>query len=177
MKVSFEFKVVGVLRKSVSKLNTTEKLSKIKTVSRGLSGTTPINPLLVYNTNGANLPVGATTVILSGTLLSHPDGTARQKITDAAVEVIIGAIKHPTIGGYNDDCVLDEDDDGIGDVCGDNCPLTLNPDQVDSDGDGVGDACEPTPTTAIPTLSEWGMIIFMTIILGISVAVLSRRTI
>ena len=34
-----------------------------------------------------------TTVILSGTVLSYPDGTARQEITNAAVEVIIDAIK------------------------------------------------------------------------------------
>jgi hypothetical protein len=34
-----------------------------------------------------------TTVILSGTVLSHPDGTARQEITKAAVEVIMDAIK------------------------------------------------------------------------------------
>ncbi len=37
--------------------------------------------------------VDATTVILSGTLLSYPDGTARQELTGAAVEVIIDAIK------------------------------------------------------------------------------------
>jgi chlorophyllase len=40
----------------------------------------------------------------------------------------------------------------------------------------TGDACGgKTPPSAIPTLSEWGMIIFMTIIVGISVVILSRR--
>lgn len=34
-----------------------------------------------------------TTVIMSGTVLSYPDGTARQEITSAAVEVIMDAIK------------------------------------------------------------------------------------
>ncbi len=34
-----------------------------------------------------------TTVIMSGTVLSYPDGTARQEITRAAVEVIMDAIK------------------------------------------------------------------------------------
>jgi hypothetical protein len=34
-----------------------------------------------------------TTVILSGTVLSYPDGPAREGITNAAVEVIMGAIK------------------------------------------------------------------------------------
>ncbi len=48
---------------------------------------------------------------------------------------------------------LDNDNDGIGDLCDDdddndgivdtqdNCPLHPNPDQLDTDGDGVGDAC------------------------------------
>jgi hypothetical protein len=37
----------------------------------------------------------------------------------------------------------------------DNCPGVYNPDQADTDGDGIGDACEP----AIPTLSEWALIV------------------
>jgi len=114
-------------------------------------------------------PPNATTVILSGTVLSYPDGEARQELTAAAVKVIIGAIKDPAIGGYNDtdgDVISDDDD---------NCPAIANPDQKDTDNDGVGGACEPPVMAAVPTLSEWGMILFMTIILGISVVVLSRR--
>jgi hypothetical protein len=92
----------------------------------------------------------ATTVILSGTILSYPDGTARQEITDAAVEVIIGTIKDPAIGGYNDNCALDEDGDGdgIGDGC-DNCPAVYNPAQDDLDKDGRGDICDLCPTLQI----------------------------
>jgi hypothetical protein len=67
----------------------------------------------------------------------------------------------------------DGDEDGVGDVC-DNCPFDYNPDQEDSNGNGIGDACD-TGAEAIPTLSEWGMIIFMTLILGISVVMLFRR--
>jgi hypothetical protein len=43
-----------------------------------------------------------TEVIITGTLLSHPDGDAREAITLAATEVIVGAIKDPAIGGYDD---------------------------------------------------------------------------
>ncbi len=65
------------------------------------------------------------------------------------------------------------DSDSHGDAC-DNCPLVDNEDQEDSNGNGIGDACD-TDDAQIPTLSEWGMIIFITIILGISVAMLLRR--
>ena len=65
------------------------------------------------------------------------------------------------------------DNDSYGDVC-DNCPDVDNEDQADSNGNGVGDACE-TSGEAIPTLSEWGMIIFMTIILGLGMITLLRR--
>ncbi|MDX1779405.1 MAG: thrombospondin type 3 repeat-containing protein, partial [Thermodesulfobacteriota bacterium] len=65
------------------------------------------------------------------------------------------------------------DNDSYGDVC-DNCPNVDNEDQADSDGDGIGDACD-TGGEAIPTLSEWGMIIFITIIIGISIVMLYRR--
>ena len=65
------------------------------------------------------------------------------------------------------------DNDSHGDVC-DNCPLVDNEDQIDSNGNGIGDSCD-TGGEAIPTLSEWGIIIFMTLILGISVIMLYRR--
>jgi len=58
------FKVVDDLKKSVSKPNRAEKLSKMNTVSRGLSGTTPINPLFVYMTKGSDWPLDDVTVIL-----------------------------------------------------------------------------------------------------------------
>jgi len=43
-----------------------------------------------------------TEVIITGTILSHPDGDAREAVTLAATEVIIGAIKDPDVGGYDD---------------------------------------------------------------------------
>ena len=68
----------------------------------------------------------------------------------------------------------DIDNDGIVND-EDNCPDMHNPDQADTDGDGMGNACDPLTATDIPTLSEWGMIIFMTIILGIGIVALVRR--
>ncbi len=44
----------------------------------------------------------------------------------------------------------------------------------DSDEDGIGNACD-WEGTAMPNLSEWGMIIFMTIILGMGIVTLVRR--
>jgi hypothetical protein len=66
------------------------------------------------------------------------------------------------------------DNDSHGDAC-DNCPNADNEDQADSDDDGIGDVCELPSAADIPTLSEWGLIIFMTIILGMGVVTLVRR--
>jgi len=47
------------------------------------------------------------------------------------------------------DCVDPDDDDDTAPDVSDNCPLVVNPDQIDTNGDGFGDACEPnTPVGA-----------------------------
>ena len=48
---------------------------------------------------------------------------------------------------------LDDDDDGVGDVC-DNCPDIPNEDQKDSDRDGVGDRCDNCDYTANPDQAD-----------------------
>ena len=44
----------------------------------------------------------------------------------------------------------------------------------ETDSDGIGDVCD-SGNVAIPTLSEWEMIIFMTIIMGIVAMPLRKR--
>ena len=56
--------------------------------------------------------------------------------------------------------------------CGTGGYCSMN--QEDTDGDGIGDVCDSS-IAQIPTLSEWGMMIFLTIIMGISVVILYRR--
>jgi hypothetical protein len=58
-----------------------------------------------------------------------------------------------------------------GTACDDGNPGT----EDDSCSDGVCSGNPVTPPSAIPTLSEWGIIIFITLILGISVVMLYRR--
>jgi hypothetical protein len=56
------------------------------------------------------------------------------------------------------------------------CEPATNPCPTDTVCNEDTDTCDPILTAAsIPTLSEWGMIIFMTIILGIGIVTLIRR--
>ena len=96
---------------------------------------------------GAAIP-DATTVIISGTVLSHPDETARQEMTDAAVEVILGAIKDPDIGGYNDPPVIDQPPvitDGPARVS-DGMPLSTDP--------GTPTSVDPTGQSIVWTFDD-----------------------
>ena len=81
-------------------------------------------------------------------------------------------------------CTIDEDcDDGLFcngtetcDAPNCTCEPATNPCPTDTTCNEDTDRCDPILTaSSIPTLSEWGMIIFMTIILGIGVVTLVRR--
>ncbi len=51
---------------------------------------------------------------------------------------------------------LDADNDGVAD-CFDNCPYTYNPDQLDEDGNGVGDVCNSdADADGLPDVAEMG---------------------
>ncbi len=52
----------------------------------------------------------------------------------------------------------DDDNDSILDV-DDNCPLVVNPDQLDSNNDGVGDACKGSEGLCFPVKSQNGVIV------------------
>jgi hypothetical protein len=87
--------------------------------------------------------------------------------------IITTTVPTTTVPPSTTTTIMPSDADGDGILDGDdNCPYTYNPGQEDSDGDGVGNVCE---INAIPTTSEWGMIIFMTMIMGIGVATILRR--
>jgi hypothetical protein len=66
------------------------------------------------------------------------------------------------------------DSDSLGDAC-DNCPNKTNENQADSDSNGVGDACEPVEMAAVPTLSEWGMIVFTLLLLAVGTIAIVRK--
>jgi hypothetical protein len=81
-------------------------------------------------------------------------------------------------------CTIDADcDDGLFcngvetcDAPNCTCEPGTDPCPTDTTCNEDTDSCDPILTTAsIPTLSEWGMIIFMTIIMGIGVVMMYRR--
>jgi hypothetical protein len=55
------------------------------------------------------------------------------------------------------------------------CDAGTNPCPTDTTCNEDTDTCDQIPPTGIPTLSEWGIIFFMTIILGIGIVTLLRR--
>jgi hypothetical protein len=101
------------------------------------------------------------------------------------VRAVRGGGQCGSFGDSDDDGICDDGDDngtpfdnpctgGVTAGCDDNCPDNYNHNQADIDGDGMGNACDPL---TIPTLSDWGLIIFMTIIMGLGVVTLFRRRI
>ena len=51
---------------------------------------------------------------------------------------------------------IDSDNDGWGEQCGDNCPTTYNPDQINTDSDSLGDVCDICPGNSANTCDPNG---------------------
>ena len=75
------------------------------------------------------------------------------------------------------DCNDDQFCNGIETCDAPNCTCLpgTDPCPIDTECNEATDTCDPIPAASIPTLSEWGIIIFMTIILGLGVVTLVRR--
>jgi len=78
------------------------------------------------------------------------------------------------LSGYGN-AFLDTDSDGVSDS-EDNCIKRANANQQDNDNDGVGNVCDRCPNdeadqcdASIPTVSEWGVILFTLLLVTVSV--------
>jgi hypothetical protein len=90
-------------------------------------------------------------------------------------QIVISQVCYCTIDADCDDgnfCNGAETCDG---AC--ECDAGTNPCPTDTVCNEDTDTCDPIPATGIPTLSEWGLIIFMTIIMGVGIVALFRRSI
>ena len=138
-------------------------------------------PDIIHAQATTNPPVPTTTSVVPTTTV--PTTTSTVPTTTSSVSTITTTVPDRDDDGVlddNDNCIisynpgqLNSDNDSYGDVC-DNCPFNDNEGQEDADGDGIGDVCD-SGSAAIPTLSEWGMIILVILILGISVLTLKKR--
>jgi hypothetical protein len=127
-----------------------------------------VGTVTLQNTGPIDATVNITTI---------PGGTTWSPISE--VNISSGAIVISQVCT----CTVDADcDDGnfcngteTCDVPSCTCEPGTNPCPTDTTCNEDTDTCDPIPPTGIPTLSEWGLIIFMTIILGIGIVTLVRR--
>jgi len=126
---------------------------------------------LRFSLNGGSLP---TFMIDHFTFLwqNDQDGDNVPDETDNCPQTVNPDQQDNEGDGAGDACDDDDDNDDVLDV-DDNCPRTFNPDQQDGDGDGIGDACE-AQQMVIPTLSEWGLVLFAMLLLAAGVLVFRR---
>jgi hypothetical protein len=154
-------------------LNDLHGLQNITTVNGDMYLTendllTSLNELYQVHSAGGSLLITFNTNLSMDTALDLEDQLRLNGFTGTAV--IHDNLGEPPVTTTTT-VIGDTDGDGILDDV-DNCPFNYNPDQEDADGDGIGDVCE---ASAIPTTSEWGMIILMLLLLAVGTITIVRK--
>jgi hypothetical protein len=141
----------------------------------------------IYYCDDSNVCTADSCDTVTGNCVQDPAPHNGNSCNDGDFCTVNDTCDNGTCGGTSKDCspLDDQCNVGICDTVTGNCVQDPAPHNGNSCDDGKGitlnDTCSDgvctgdIGATSIPTLSEWGMIIFMTIIMGLGVVLLSRR--